>query len=60
MAHEIETMAYANEVPWHKLGTQVAEDLTPAEMQKAAQLDWTVVSDQLILLLIQSITKRLG
>ena len=42
MAHEIETMAYANEVPWHKLGTQVADDLTPAEMQKAAQLDWTV------------------
>ena len=42
MAHQIETMAYANEVPWHKLGTQVSDDLTPAEMQKAAKLDWTV------------------
>ena len=30
MAHQIETMAYANEVPWHKLGTQVSDDLTPA------------------------------
>ena len=42
MAHNIETMAYANAKPWHGLGTEVADTLTPAQMQKAAQLDWTV------------------
>ncbi len=42
MAHEVETMAYANAVPWHGLGEQVADDLTPEEMGKAAGLDWTV------------------
>lgn len=42
MAHAVETMAWANEVPWHGLGTRVAPDLTPAEMCRAAGLDWTV------------------
>lgn len=42
MAHEIETMAYANEVPWHGLGNRVDGDLTPDEMLVAAGLDWTV------------------
>lgn len=42
MAHLVETMAYANEVPWHGLGTQVADSLTPDEMVTAAGLDWTV------------------
>ena len=42
MAHNIETMAYANAKPWHGLGTEVSDTLTPAQMQKAAQLDWTV------------------
>jgi len=48
MAHEVEIvdgvaqMAYAGETPWHGLGTQVSNDLTPAQMQKKAGLDWTV------------------
>lgn len=42
MAHAVETMAYAGELPWHGLGVKVAEDLTPREMQEAAGFDWTV------------------
>ena len=42
MAHEIETMAYAGETPWHGLGKEVPQDLSPAQMLKAADLDWTV------------------
>ena len=42
MAHNVETMAYAGELPWHGLGTQVADNLWPDEILKAAQLDWTV------------------
>jgi phage/plasmid-like protein (TIGR03299 family) len=42
MSHEIETMAYAGELPWHGLGTKVDNKLTTAEMLKAAQIDWTV------------------
>ena len=48
MAHMIETrdgkvsMAWAGETPWHGLGTEVPNDLTPAQMLKAAGLDWKV------------------
>jgi phage/plasmid-like protein (TIGR03299 family) len=49
MSHELEeledgsfSMAYAGEVPWHGLGKEVPNDLTPQQMLKAAQLDWTV------------------
>lgn len=42
MAHMIETMAYAGETPWHGLGTKVSDNLSPAEMMKAAGLDWHV------------------
>ena len=42
MAHNVETMAYAGETPWHGLGTKVLSDLTPAQMLQAAKLDWTV------------------
>ena len=42
MAHNVETMAYAGEVPWHGLGTPVSNNLTVDEMIKAAGLDWTV------------------
>src|ERR1035441_6761261 len=47
MAHCVETMAYAGLVPWHKLGTQVSNDLSPREIQLAAGLDWTVAKAQL-------------
>ena len=42
MAHEIETMAWTGEEPWHGLGVQGPADLTPIEMQEAAKLNWTV------------------
>ena len=42
MAHMVETMAYAGEVPWHGLGVEVHNDLTPAQMLEKAGLDWTV------------------
>ena len=42
MAHNVETMAYAGEVPWHGLGVPVSNDLTPNQMMKKAGLDWTV------------------
>lgn len=42
MAHLVETMAYAGEVPWHGLGVAVSNDLTPRQMMEKAGLDWTV------------------
>jgi phage/plasmid-like protein (TIGR03299 family) len=42
MAHMVETMAYAGEVPWHGLGKKVLPDLTPQQMLVEAGLDWEV------------------
>jgi phage/plasmid-like protein (TIGR03299 family) len=42
MSHEVETMAYANQVPWHGLGARVDQDVTVPAMLKAAGLDWPV------------------
>lgn len=42
MAHMVETMAYAGEVPWHGLGVPVSNDLTPAQMMEKAGVDWRV------------------
>jgi len=42
MAHQVETMAYAGEVPWHGLGVPVSNDLTPVQMMEKAGVDWTV------------------
>ena len=42
MAHMVETMAYAGEVPWHGLGEKVSNDLTPAQMMDKAGLNWKV------------------
>jgi len=42
MSHEVETMAYAGEVPWHGLGVEVSNDLSPSEMMEKAGLNWTV------------------
>lgn len=42
MAHLVETMAYANEVPWHGLGVQVPSDLSPEQMLEKSGLNWTV------------------
>jgi phage/plasmid-like protein (TIGR03299 family) len=42
MSHEVETMAYAGETPWHGLGVSVHNDLTPKQMLVKAGLDWKV------------------
>ena len=42
MAHQVETMAYTNEVPWHGLGTRIDKAPTVDKMIKLAGLDWTV------------------
>ncbi|MDB4443390.1 DUF932 domain-containing protein [Saprospiraceae bacterium] len=48
MSHEVEIidgvaqMAYAGDTPWHGLGTQVSNELTPVQMMQKAGLDWNV------------------
>lgn len=42
MSHEVETMAYAGQVPWHGLGARIDDNISPEEMLKAAGLDWQV------------------
>lgn len=43
MAHNVETMMYVREVPWHGLGTKVDEAPTSADALHLAGLDWDVV-----------------
>lgn len=50
MAHMVETMAYAGEVPWHGLGTRVPNDLSPEQMMTSAGLDWSVEKQTLVTL----------
>jgi phage/plasmid-like protein (TIGR03299 family) len=42
MPANVQTMAYYNEVPWHKLGTRVPKGVAAQEMIAAAGLDWGV------------------
>lgn len=42
MSHEVETMAWANQVPWHGLGNRVDDCISTDEMVVAAGLDWEV------------------
>lgn len=42
MSHDIETIAWTNETPWHGLGFHVADTLNTKQMLKAAKLDWKV------------------
>ena len=47
MAHMVESMAYAGLTPWHGLGVNVEDNLTPLQMLVAAELDWTVSCRQM-------------
>lgn len=49
MSHQVETMAYTNEVPWHGLGFPVSNDQTAKQMLKAAKLNWKVEKKELFL-----------
>jgi len=48
MAHQVESIAYANEVPWHGIGNRVEENSTVEEMQVAAGLNWELERKQLL------------
>ena len=43
--HNVETMFYVREVPWHGLGVNVDEAPTSLEAIRLAELDWTVVQE---------------
>lgn len=52
MSHEVETMAYTNEVPWHGLGFSVDQDKVSGPegveyMLNAAKLNWLVDTEPL-------------
>lgn len=47
MAHEVESMAYTNQVPWHGLGYRVDEAPSVNKMLKIAKLDWHVAKQPL-------------
>jgi phage/plasmid-like protein (TIGR03299 family) len=42
VAHLVETMAYAGDIPWHGLGVKIPDNLNPEEILKYAGLDWRV------------------
>jgi phage/plasmid-like protein (TIGR03299 family) len=43
MSHNIETMAYAGETPWHSLGVKVDSTLSPQQIAVAAGCDWEAI-----------------
>lgn len=42
MSHNVETMAWSGQVPWHGLGVRVEANITCADMLKRAGLNWSV------------------
>jgi len=49
MAHNIDTMAYSGEVPWHGLGTKVDKVMTAEEAIIAGGLGWKVKKEPIYL-----------
>lgn len=48
MAHLVETMAYANETPWHRLGVKVEDTITPDDLLIRAGLDWQINKESMM------------
>ncbi len=42
MPADVESIAWAGKAPWHGMGRNVRDDLSPREMQIAAKLNWNV------------------
>ncbi len=42
MSHEVETMAFIGDVPWHGLGVEVPEGISPEELLNEAGLNWKI------------------
>ncbi|AWN14759.1 Mycobacteriophage Barnyard protein gp56 [Salinisphaera sp. LB1] len=42
MAHEVETMAYIHDVPWHGLGRRLSERAPLEVWLKEAGMDWSI------------------
>ena len=57
--HEVETMAYSGETPWHGLGREVPKDVSADEMLVAAGLDWEVQMRTLQAVLKNGVRKTL-
>lgn len=43
MSHNVETLAYAGETPWHGLGRRLGNRVTAQDIIREAELDWMVV-----------------
>jgi len=51
MAHNVESLAYIGAKPWHGLGVELKDgNILPADMMKAAGLDWEVGLDNVYML----------
>lgn len=48
MSHLIETMAYANEAPWHRLGVKVADTISPEDLLIKAGLNWSINKETML------------
>lgn len=42
MSHEVQSLMFANSLPWHGIGKQVSEDITTNQAIVEAGLDWRV------------------
>ena len=46
MAHLVETMAYAGQVPWHGLGNQLSENQPLEVWAQQAGMDWEILKSE--------------